>query len=103
MMQPSEYRLWAVLGFLTGAIVAGTLYIMLHMEAGSRNQGGRFYLALAALVVLAFVETQIERVVIRRVPWQLGVSGPQRRYAGVCLLLLLASAVVLIAGALALP
>ena len=102
-MQTYERRLWAVLGFLTGAIVTATLYIMLHMESGSRSQGGRFYLALAALVVLGVVDSQLERLMIRFAPLRLGVSAPERRYAGVSLILLVVSAVVLIGAALLLP
>ncbi|HEX6861476.1 MAG TPA: hypothetical protein VF414_01610 [Thermoanaerobaculia bacterium] len=102
-MHTYEYRLWAVLGFLTGAIVTGTLYIMLNMESGSASQGGRFYLALGALVVLGVVDTQLERLLVRLAPLRFGVSDPERRYAGVSLVLLVVSAVVLIAAALLLP
>ena len=99
----NERRLWWLLGFLALATVAGALYIMLKMDPGSRSQGGRFYVAIAALVLIAVMDKQIERLVRRRAPVQLGVTGPERRYAGISLLLWGMSAAVLMCGLWLLP
>jgi hypothetical protein len=98
-----EHGLWMLLLCLAASIVGGAGFVMLRMDAGSRVQGGRYYVAIGALVLLAVLDKQIERVVVRRAPLYFGVSPPERRYAAVSLVLWLLSAVVLVALAVLLP
>ena len=85
------------------ATVAGAIFLMLKMDSGSRSQGGRFYVAIAALVILGAVESQFRKLVERRAPFSLTTTDAERRYALICLLLLLLSAVVLFGVAWLLP
>jgi hypothetical protein len=98
-----EVGLAILLGVAASAILAGAIFLMLKMDAGSRSQGGRFYVALAALVALGAVESQLARLVRRRAPLSLTTTAGERRYMVVSLLLLLVAAVVLIGLALLLP
>ena len=99
-----ERGLWILLGLLAIAIPAGAVFLMLKMDGGSRSQGGRFYVAIAALVALGAVDSQFRRLVIRRMPsFSLETTAKQRRYSLVSLLLLLTSAVALIGLAWLLP
>lgn len=47
-------------------VCGGAIMIMHDMEASSRHQGGRYYVAVAAIVALAWLETQIGKMVQRR-------------------------------------
>jgi predicted small integral membrane protein len=77
---------------------------MLKMDGGSRSQGGRFYVAIAALVALGAVDSQFRRLVQRRMPlFSLKTAEEERLYRVVSLLVLLTSAVVLIGLAWLLP
>jgi hypothetical protein len=76
---------------------------MLHMEISSQAQGGRYHVAIAAVVVLGIVDSQIARAVKRWAPLSLGVTRPERRYAAVSLVSWLGSAVILIGEAWLLP
>jgi hypothetical protein len=91
----------------TGLLCAMTCVIvvlMLKMEGGSGSQGGRFFVAIAALMLLGAVDSQYGRLVRRRVPlFSLETTMEQRRYRAVSLVLLLVSAVVLIGLAWCLP
>jgi hypothetical protein len=98
-----ERALSILLGLVAIAIPAGAIFLMLKMDAGSRSQGGRFYVALAALVAFGAVESQLARLVRRRAPLSLTTTAVERRYTLVSLLLMLVAAVVLIGLALLLP
>jgi hypothetical protein len=98
-----EHVLAILLGIGAVAILAGAIFIMLKMDAGSRSQGGRFYVALGALVALGAVESQFARLVRRRAPLSLTTTGAERRYILLSLVLMIVSAVVLIGVALLLP
>ena len=92
-----------VLGTITVAISAFAIFLMLQMGGSSRSQGGRFYVAVGALVVFAVVDSQIKRFVHRFAPFTIGTSEPERRYALVSLVLGLLTAVTLLAAAWLLP
>ena len=47
-------------------VLVGGVFIMLTMDAGSRGQGGRFYVAIIILVLLGALETQSVRLLRRR-------------------------------------
>ena len=76
---------------------------MLKMDGGSRSQGGRFYVAIAAIVILGAVDSQFRKLVVRRAPFSLGTTEAESRYAMISLLLMLLSAVLLIGLAWYLP
>ncbi|HZA56378.1 MAG TPA: hypothetical protein VE616_19195 [Candidatus Udaeobacter sp.] len=91
------------LGIIAVATLAGAIFLMLKMDSGSRSQGGRFYVAIVALIVLGAVDSQFRKLVIRRMPFSLTTTAAESRYAMVSLLLMLVSAVVLIGLAWFLP
>ncbi|MEW5938664.1 MAG: hypothetical protein AB1750_03310 [Chloroflexota bacterium] len=98
-----EIGLSILLGVLALVVVGGAVAIMLDMEASSQSQGGRYYVAIGALVILGFLDSQMGRVVKRRAPFDLGTTKPERVYAAVSLLLMIVVAVVLFALAYFLP
>jgi len=73
---------------LTAGVVAFATMMMLGMEASSRAQGGRFYIALAAIAVLLGLGK---------------LGGGRREDAALSLLVLVLGALVLIGLALKLP
>jgi hypothetical protein len=92
-----------LLSIVAIATVAGATFLMLKMDSGSRSQGGRFYVAIAALVILGAVDSQFRKLVARRAPFSIGTTEAQNRYGLISLLLLLISAVVLFGAAWLLP
>ena len=91
-----EHALMILLFILAIAIVAGAILIILTMDSSSRSQGGRFYVAIIALVLLGVVDSQITRLVKQRAPFSLVSTPVERRYSLVSLLLFLVAAAVLI-------
>jgi hypothetical protein len=93
------------LGVVAVGIVAGAVLLMLTMDGGSRSQGGRLYVAVAALLLLGAVDRQYARLAERRRP--LLMVGPGEaaywRYVVRSAGLLLLAAVVLVGLALLLP
>jgi len=85
------------------AIFSGGVFIMLTMDAASRSAGGRFYVAVAVLVLLGAVDTQVGRLVRRRTPLSLIESAEYRRYRIRSVLLMGLSALVLVVFALLCP
>ena len=74
---------------LTTVLVTGAAaWIMVHMDASSRSQGGRFFVAVGALVVLGLLDR---------------LSGGSRDGALLSLLMMVLAAFLLIALALNLP
>jgi hypothetical protein len=98
-----ETFLRILLGFIAVATVAGAVFLMLKMDGGSRGQGGRFYVAIAALVILGAVDSQFRKLVERRAPFSFGTTEAESHYALISLLLLLVSAVILFGAAWLLP
>ena len=98
-----ETFLRMLLGIVTVATVAGAIFLMLKLDSGSRSQGGRFYVAIAALVILGAVDSQFRKLVVRRAPFSLTTTEAESRYALISLLLLLITAVVLFGAAWLLP
>lgn len=92
-----------LLAVVAAIVLVGAVLIMLTMDAGSRNQGGRWYVAVAALVVLGAIDSQFAWLVRRREPIRLTESPGSRRYRIISFLLVLASAVALLGLALLLP
>ena len=98
-----ETFLRILLGFIAVATVAGAIFLMLKMDGGSRSQGGRFYVAIAALVILGAIDSQFRKLVERRAPFSIGTTEAESRYALISLLLLLVSGVILFGVAWLLP
>jgi hypothetical protein len=92
-----------LLSIVSVATVAGAIFLMLKMDSSSRSQGGRFYVAIAALVILGAVDSQFRKLVARRAPFSVGTTEAESRYGLISLLLLLLSAVVLFGAAWLLP
>jgi hypothetical protein len=98
-----ETLLRLLLGAVSFATVAGAIFLMLKMDGGSRSQGGRFYLAIGALVILGAIDSQFRKLVVRRAPFSFGTTEAESRYSLISLLLLLLSGVVLFGAAWLLP
>src|SRR6185503_5818816 len=79
--------------------LAGAIFLMLKMDSGSRSQGGRLYVAIAALFILGAVDSQFRKLVERREPFSLTTTEAESRYAFVSLIVLLLAAVVLFGAA----
>jgi len=93
-----ERVIQVLLGIVAVVILAGAVFLMFK----SRIQE-RIYVAIAALVVLGAVDSQVRRLVRRRMPFSLETTAKERRYNVVSLVLMLVAAVVLIGLALLLP
>jgi hypothetical protein len=98
-----ESLLRIFLSLIAVATVAGAIFLMLKMDGGSRSQGGRFYVAIAALFILGAVDSQFRKLVERRAPLSLGTTEAESHYALVSLLLLLVSGAILFGAAWYLP
>ena len=98
-----ETLLRLLLGAVSFATVAGAIFLMLKVDSSSRSQGGRFYVAIAALFILGAVDSAIRKLVIRRAPFSFETTDAESRYAMISLLLLLVSAVILFGAAWLLP
>jgi hypothetical protein len=92
-----------LLSIVSVATVAGAIFLMLKMDSSSRSQGGRLYVAIAALVILGALDSQFRKLVARRAPFSVGTTEAESRYGLISLLLLLLSAVVLFGAAVLLP
>jgi hypothetical protein len=69
-------------------VVGGAAWVMFDMDASSRSQGGRFYVAVGALVLLGVLDR---------------LAGGRRDQALASLVVMLLAAVVLVGLALWLP
>jgi hypothetical protein len=98
-----EAFLRILLSLVVVAILVGAVLMMLTMDAASRSQGGRFYAAVVAVVLLGLVDTQFARLAKRRNPLSWIETAEYRRYQVRSLLLLLLSTLVLVGLALLLP
>ena len=97
-------RLIAVLhGLVSIAILVGAVLIMIGMDRGSVSQGGRVYVAIAALFLLGAVATQARGLMARRQPFSLTATPQEHRYAFTSLLIMLACGAGLVGLALLLP
>ena len=91
-----------LLGIGSLAILAGAIFLMVKLHS-ARSQGGRFYVAIAALVILGAVDSQFRQLIERRAPFSIATTETESRYAMVSLLLMLISTVVLFGAAWFLP
>jgi hypothetical protein len=98
-----ETLLRILLSVVAVATIAGAIFLMLKMDSSSRSQGGRFYIAIAALFILGAVDSQFRKLVERRAPFSIGTTEAESRDALISLLLLFVSAVVLFGAAWYLP
>lgn len=98
-----ERVLVVLLSFLTVATLAGAVFLMLQMDGSSRSQGGRYYVAIAALLLLGVIDSQFHKLIERRIPLSLTTTPQERLYRIASLLLMVFSAVVLMALAWLLP
>jgi hypothetical protein len=87
------------------AVFVAAALMLATMDAGTRAQGGRIYVTIAAILILAAIDGQYGRLEWRRRP--LWMEGPgevaYRRYVVSSVGLLLAAAAALIALAIYLP
>ena len=98
-----ERFLLVVLGASAVAVFAGAILLMAVMDQSSRSQGGRFYVALGALVALGAIDNQFHRLMRRREASFWYDSPRMVRYRIVSLLALALAAVVLIGLGLLMP
>jgi len=98
-----EGLLRILLSLVAVATVAGAVFLMVKMDSGSRSQGGRFYVAILALVILGAVDSQFRKLVKRNLPFSLATTEAESRYNLLSLLLLVVAAVFLISLAWVLP
>lgn len=68
--------LWA----LGVAVVGIGAAIIVTMDESSASQGGRYYVAVAAIVALGIIDNQIGRLMRRRLPWSITTQPAERRY-----------------------
>jgi hypothetical protein len=98
-----ERILIVLLGGGALAVLVIAVLIIATMDASSKSQGGRFFVAVGALVALGFIDTQFARLMWRRYMLDMTGSGDYWRYRVVSSLLLLLAAAFLIGLALLLP
>ena len=96
-----EGALWILLSILAIATMGGAVFLMLQM--GTNSQGGRFIVAIIALVILGALDSQIQKLVQRYVPLSLTTTPQERLYSAISLLVMLVSAVLLFGLAWLLP
>lgn len=97
--------LGALLSVAAVVVLVGAVAIITTMDASSRSQGGRIYVAIAAIAVLGAIDTQAARLVARR-SGDVGLFGPSaasRRFALLSMALLVLAAGLLFGLALLLP
>lgn len=68
--------LWA----LGAAVVVIGAAIIVTMDESSASQGGRYYVAVAAIVALWTIDTQVSRLRRRRLLWSITTQPAERRY-----------------------
>jgi uncharacterized membrane protein len=98
-----ESFLLVFLGIIAVAIIVVAILMIGSMDDASGSQGGRLFVALAAVVLLGAVDSQIERVMRRRRRFSLTRPTRYGRYSLLSLPLLAVAAVVLFGCALYLP
>ena len=96
MIRSIENFLLLLLGLATVVVFVGAILIMIDMDASSASQGGRYYVAVFALFALGAIDVPIQKILKRRLPFNLGTTPQESRYALISLLLLIAAGVVLI-------
>ena len=96
-----EHVIQIFLGFAAVATLAGAIFLLFKMDGSQTKE--RLYVAIAALVILGGVDSQVERLVKRRVPFSLETTVGERRYSRVSVVLMLVAAVMLFGLALLLP
>ena len=91
-----ERFLLGLLGACAVTVFAGAIAIIVTMDASSASQGGRYYVAVAAIAALGFLDTQIQKVLERRIAFSFTTTSQERRYALVGFVILIAAGAVLI-------
>ncbi|GEM_PF-2128343 len=97
-----ESFLRVLLSIVALATLGGALFLMVKLDPASRSQGGRFYVAIGALVILAGIDSQFRRLLERR-RQSLFSTAAESRYALLSLSLLVFIAVLLFGLAWLLP
>jgi hypothetical protein len=87
--------LWAVAICIVGLALAIIVTI-----ARSSSQGEPFYIAVIAILILGGLQSQISKVLRRRLPFAIGTLPEERRFAMHSLLVMAASVVILFGTAL---
>ncbi len=98
-----ECILRVLLWLVAITVFAGAILIMIDMDRSSISQGGRFYVAIIALVILVSLDSQLQKLLTRQIPFSLGTTPQESRYALNSLMLLTAAATVLLGVAWLLP
>lgn len=98
--QGPESFLRAILWTIALSIFGISIVIMRAMDESSRSQGGPFYVAVIAILLLGAVESQLRRMMRRRLPFSLATLPEERRYALHSLVLLSVASVLLLGVAL---
>lgn len=70
--------------------------IIVSMDAAAASQGGRYYVAIAAIVALGILDRQIGSLMRRRLPWSIATQPAERRYHRRSFLLLLVASLFLL-------
>jgi hypothetical protein len=85
-------------GLWLGAVVVFGLAtaIIWTMEPSSASQGGRYFVAVGALVALLFIDRQMTLLVRRRLPFSISTLPAERRYHRKSFLLLVAAGAFLL-------
>ena len=91
-----ERFLLVLLGLAAVTVFVGAIAIMVDMDASSASQGGRYYVAVVAIAALGYLDTQIQKVLERRIPFSLSTTWQERRNSLVGFGLLIAAGAVLI-------
>jgi hypothetical protein len=97
-----EAVLRVLLRSLAAAVIVIAMAVMWTMGEGSASQGGRFYVAVIAIVVLGAINAQQTRLLRRRLPFAVGTLPEERRHARASLLMLLLVSGLLLGFALSL-
>ena len=103
MIRLIERFILILLGLAAVTVFAGAILIMVDMGGVQVSQGGRFYVVVFALFALGVVDSQILKILDRRIPFSLTTTSQESRYALIGLLSLIAAGVVLIGVAWMLP
>jgi hypothetical protein len=98
-----ERFLRVLLGFVVVVVLAGAIVVMAAVEGSARAQGGRYLVAVVAILVLGAVDTQFDRLARRRHPLGWVLTDEYRRHVLRGLLLLLLAAILLLGLAWGLP
>src|SRR5687768_1958989 len=99
-MQQAQDALTRVLTMVLRAVAVAVLgigaAIIVTMDASSSTQGGRYYVAVAAIGALWIIDSQLGRLMRRRLLWSITIQPEERRYHLWSYLLLIAASLFLL-------